>query len=60
MRLFEKEGVDPFENAELSEKDSKDGKRHKINSFEDFLKWYDFSEREKEEVEMLLGKESEE
>ena len=59
MRLFEKEGVDPFENTELREKASKDGKRHKINSFEDFLKWYDFSENQKEEVEMLLG-ESEE
>ena len=55
IRLFEKEGVDPFENAELKERDTKDGKRHKINSFEDFLEWYDFSESQKEEVEMLLG-----
>ena len=59
IRLFEKEGVDPFENAELEERDTKDGKRHKINSFEDFLEWYDFSESQKEEVEMLLA-ESEE
>ena len=56
MRLFEKEGVNPFENTELGERASKDGKRHKINSFEDFLKWYDAPEDQKEEVEMLLGK----
>ena len=59
MKLFEKEGVDPYENTELGKKVTKDGKRHKINSFEDFLKWYDFSESQKEEVEMLLGKDDE-